>query len=81
MPNGYESVIKLSGKRRKPWAIRISKTIELPDGTLKRKREYLAYFAKQEAALQYLTEYNNGSIITEHMKYANIPTFAEMYEK
>ena len=81
MPNGYGSVIKLSGKRRKPWAIRISKTIELPDGTLKRKREYLAYFAKQEAALQYLTEYNNGSIVTEHMKYANIPTFAEMYEK
>ena len=25
MPNGYGSVIKLSGKRRKPWAIRISK--------------------------------------------------------
>ena len=38
MPNGYGSVIKLTGKRRKPWAVRISYLEELPDGTAKRKR-------------------------------------------
>jgi len=81
MPNGYGSVVKLTGKRRKPWAIRISKMIELPNGTIKRKREYLAYFVKQESALQYLTEYNNGSVVAEHIRYSEIPTFAEMYEK
>lgn len=81
MPNGYGSVVKLSGKRRKPWAVRISYMAELPDGTVKRKRKYLAYFLKQESALQYLTEYNNGSVVSEHVKYSEIPTFAEMYEK
>ena len=81
MPNGYGSVVKLSGKRRKPWAVRISVLEEQPDGTIKRKRKYLAYFLKQESALQYLTEYNNGSVVNEHIKYSEIPTFAEMYEK
>lgn len=81
MPNGYGSVVKLSGKRRKPWAVRISNIVELPDGTIKRKQTYLAYFAKQESALQHLTEYNNGSIVTEHIKYSENPTFAEMFSK
>lgn len=80
MPNGYGSVVKLAGKRRKPWAVRISYLEEQPDGTVKRKRKYLAYFTKQEAALTYLTEMNNGSIVPEHQKYANVPTFAELYQ-
>lgn len=81
MPNGYGSVIKLSGKRRKPWAVRISYLQEQPDGTVKRKRKYLAYFAKQESALRYLAEYNNGAVVAEHVKYTEVPTFAELYEK
>ena len=68
MPNGYGSVVKLSGKRRKPWAVRISYMDESPDGVIKRKQKYLAYFVKQESALQYLTEYNNGSVVAEHIK-------------
>ncbi len=81
MPNGYGSVVKLSGKRRKPWAVRISYMDESPDGVIKRKQKYLAYFVKQESALQYLTEYNNGSVVTEHIKYSDVPTFAELYGK
>lgn len=80
MPNGYGGVVKLKGKRRKPWAVRISYLEEQPDGTVKRKRRYLAYFVKQESALTYLSELNNGSIVPEHQKYANVPSFAEMYE-
>lgn len=81
MPNGYGSVIKLSGKRRKPWAVRISYMEDSPIGVIKRKRKYLAYFTKQEFALQYLTEYNNGSIVSEHIKYSENPTFSEMFFK
>lgn len=80
MPNGYGGVVKLKGKRRKPWAVRTSYLEEQPDGTIIRKRKYLAYFTKQEAALTYLSELNNGAIVPEHQKYANVPTFAEMYE-
>lgn len=39
MPNGYGSVVKLSGKRRKPWAVRISYMDESPDGVIKRKQK------------------------------------------
>lgn len=80
MPNGYGSVVKLKGKRRKPWAVRVSYLEEQPDGTVKRKRKYLSYFMKQESALSYLSEMNNGAVVPEHQKYANAPTFAEMYE-
>lgn len=81
LPNGYGSVVKLKGKRRKPWAVRISYLQEQPDGTVKRKRKYLEYFVKQDSALAYLAEYNNGGLVPEHQKYADVPTFAELYEK
>ena len=81
LPNGYGSVVKLKGKRRKPWAVRISYLQEQPDGTVKRKRKYLEYFMKQDSALAYLAEYNNGGLVPEHQKYADVPTFAELYEK
>lgn len=81
LPNGYGSVVKLKGKRRKPWAVRISYLEEQPDGTVKRKRKYLEYFVKQDSALAYLAEYNNGGLVPEHQKYADVPTFAELYEK
>lgn len=79
MPNGYGSVVKLSGKRRKPWAVKTSYLEAQPDGTVIRKRRYLAYFTKQEAALTYLADINSGNVVPEHMKYAEAPTFKEMY--
>lgn len=82
LPNGYGSVVKLTGrKRRKPWAVRISYFEEQPDGIIKRKRKYLGYFTEQKHALTFLAEYNNGSIVQEHQKYTDIPTFAELYDK
>lgn len=80
LPNGYGSVVKLSGKRRKPYAIRTSYLEEQPNGTVKRKQKYIAYFAKKEQALSYLAEMNNGITVPEHQKYATAPTFAEMFE-
>lgn len=80
LPNGYGSVVKLSGKRRKPYAVRISYMAE-ENGIPKRKRKYLEYFAKKEAALNYLAEYNNNNVVPEHQKYTDIPTFSELFEK
>lgn len=81
MPNGYGSVVKLSGKRRKAWAVRISYIENIPGNPPKRKRKYIAYFADQKHALTYLAEYNNGIVVKEHQKYTDIPTFAELFDK
>ena len=69
LPNSYGSVIKLGGKRRKPYAVRISKLVEDDTGKVKRKYTYLAYFSKPEMAYTYLAEYNSGAVVPEHMKY------------
>ena len=81
LPNGYGSVVKLPGSRRRPFAVRISYMQEQPDGTSKRTQKCIAYFAKKEQALSFLADYNNGAVVNEHMKYSQSPTFAEMLEK
>ena len=81
LPNGYGSVIKLPGNRRKPYAVRSSYLEEQPDGTVKRKRKYLAFFSDKKHALSYLAELNSGAVVPEHVKYADVPTFSELYEK
>lgn len=43
--------------------------------------KYLEYFAKQEHAYAFLSELNNADVVAEHIKYAETPTFAEMYGK
>lgn len=55
LPNGYGSVYKLSGKRRKPWTAR--KTIGWKDNA-QPIYEYLGYYEKREQALQALAAYN-----------------------
>lgn len=80
LPNGYGNIVKLGGDRRKPYTVRISKVVELPDGTFKRTRKYIAYFERKEDAIRFLTEYNNASVVPEHKKYCDIPTFSETYE-
>ena len=81
LSNGYGSIIKLKGARRAPWAVRISYLEEQADGTVKRKRKYLAYFAEQKSAISYLAEYNNGAAVREHQRFVDSPTFSELYEK
>lgn len=81
MPNGYGSVVKLSGSRRKPWAVRVSYLEEQANNTVKRKQKYLAYFADQKHALTYLAEYNHGSVVKEHQKFTDLPSFAELFDK
>ena len=81
LPNRYGSVIKLTGKRRKPYAVRVSSIEKQPDGTYRQKFKYIGYFEKADLAYSFLAEYNNGKVVKEHMKYASSPTFEEMYRK
>ena len=54
LPNGYGAVVKLSGKRRKPYAARVTlKWTE--DG--KQIRKYLGFFRTRQEALKALANY------------------------
>ena len=68
LPNNFGSIVKLPGRRRKPWAVR--KKI---DGHYK----YLGYFESYEKALTFLVEYNKDPSV-----YApSLITFAEIYQQ
>lgn len=73
-PNSYGSVIKLSGKRRKPYAIRI--TIGWSDDG-KQKFKYISYHEKKTEAMLALAEFNKNP----HDLDASRITFAEIYDK
>lgn len=81
LPNGYGGVVKLPGKRRKPWGVRISILEEGPDGIKRRKRKYLEYFSTQKEALSYLSDYNKGLAVNEHTSISDMLTFKELFDK
>jgi integrase len=72
-PNGYGSIYKLSGKRRRPFIVRKTTGWD-EDGT--QLFQTLGYFERRDLAIKFLAEYNanpydvNSSI-----------TFSELYEK
>lgn len=82
-PNGYGSVYKLSGERRKPYIVRVSIGWDLVeiDGKLKKKQKYfiIGYTESYEEGNIMLAEYhkrkNAGDIILK-----NDPSFKEIYE-
>ena len=74
LPNGYGSVVKLKGKRRKPYQVKITKGFT-DEG--KQIFMYLGYFEKREDALKALSEYNSNPYdITKETI-----TFTEVYNK
>ncbi len=74
LPNGYGSVTKLKGKRRKPWMVRVTKGFK-DDGTI--IREVIGYFEKRQDALDALTRYHKNPLLLDNEN----ATFAEVYEK
>ena len=72
--NGSGGVIKLGGKRRKPWAVRIT-TGWSDDG--KQTFKYLSYHEKKKDALHALAEFN----VNPYNVDANKVTFEEIYQK
>ncbi|MCG5104587.1 hypothetical protein [Oceanobacillus alkalisoli] len=73
-PNGYGSVCKLSGKRRKPFAVIVT-TGWNDEG--KQRREYLGYYKSRKEAMVALADYNNNPYDLSAGKL----TFKEVYER
>ena len=74
LPNGYGSVVKLAGKRRKPYGARIT-VYWTDDG--KQVFKYLGYYKKRQEALEALQIYNKSPYDLETHKL----TFADIYQK
>lgn len=58
MPNGYGSIDKLSGKRRKPYRVRSGCVYSLDGNSLKETRQVIGYYATRQEAIDALAEYN-----------------------
>lgn len=79
MPNGYGSVYKLSGNRRKPWAARVTDGWVNNPKTKKSKQVYkfVGFYETRKEALKALADYNTNPF---NIDTANI-TFQEVYER
>lgn len=76
-PNGWGSVHKLPGTRRKPWRVVVTAGWEVgEDGKSKQVRKVLGYFETREEGMVALAEYNANPYDID-----NAITFAELYEK
>lgn len=81
LPNGYGAVIKLGGKRRKPFAARVTvgyEEIGVKNGVpqVRQKVKYIGYFEKRKEALECLAKYNADPTAIP----INI-TFEQLYEE
>lgn len=81
LPNGYGAVVKLGGKRRKPYAVRITTGRKKTEKGYVQTYKYLEYFEKQKSAYAFLADYNAGKTVSEHQSLTDIPTFSEVYKK
>lgn len=77
LPNGYGSVSKLSGNRRKPFRARITTHWEYVDGKAKQKFKVIGYFATKREALAALAEYHKDP----HEILATDVTFRDIFVK
>lgn len=79
LPNGYGSVIKLSGKRRNPYLVRKTVGWHYDEKKDKQVQDYLVigYAPTKADGLQMLAEYNKNPFDVSAAKI----TFQEVYEK
>lgn len=62
-PNGYGTVVKLHGKRRRPYATKITFVVlDKMTNTYVRKSKYLGYYETHQEALTALAKHNIGNI-------------------
>lgn len=74
LPNGYGCIEKLSGKRRNPYAAKVTIGYT-PDG--KQLRKYIGYFKTYKDALNALSEYNSNPYDIDINKF----TLKDAFEK
>ena len=79
LPNGYGSVVKLSGKRRKPYMVRKTLGWHFDKEKDRQVQDYLiiGYATTRAEGLQMLADYNNNPYDTKSAKM----TFDEVYEE
>ena len=60
LPNGYGCVFKLSGKRRKPYAARVTigYDLDLDNRKVRQKVKYIGYYETKKEAIKALADYN-----------------------
>lgn len=76
--NGYGTVYKnKSGKRRKPWAARITIGCEIYGDNAKQKRKVIGYYATKQEAQNALYNYNDNKYNLNYKNY----TFTNIYNK
>lgn len=75
LPNGYGSITKLSGKRRRPWIVRITNGCYEENGKLKQNRKTLGCYRTRAEALTALSSYNGKPY---NLDMSGM-TFAEIY--
>lgn len=78
LPNGYGSVYKLTGNRRKPWGVRKTVGWEIDEKTGKAKQKYqiVGYYRTRQEALNALANFNENPYSLEKRV-----TFSDLYEK
>ena len=77
MPNGNGSVYKLSGNRRKPYAVLVTLGWDLsPTGKAVQRKKIIGYFSDRKEAMAYLLEYNRSPLNISSSKL----TFKDVYE-
>lgn len=79
LPNGFGSVKKMSGKRRKPWIVQKTIGWEWDEARGKniQKLATIGYAATKAEGIQMLAEYNNNPFDIKASKI----TFQEVYER
>ena len=76
MPNGYGSVSKLPGARRRPWRVRKTIGWEItPEGKTRQKTQNIGFYTTKTEALAALAAYNADP------KALSSITFNEIYER
>ena len=78
LPNSYGSITKYSGKRRKPWVVRLTSGFEYDPAIHKRRQiqKILGCYATREEAIRALADYNDNPYDLNYMT----TTFADCYE-
>lgn len=78
-PNGYGSVYKLSGKRRKPYIVRKTVGWDIDTDTFTEKQKYITigYYATKQEALQALAAFNDNPYDIQLSQN----TFTDIYER
>ena len=79
LPNGFGSVYKLSGNRRKPYVAKKTKGWNINPDTGKAKQLYITvgYYSTRKEALTALAEFNANPYDVNAAKV----TFADVYER